>query len=490
MARTSPPSTARPGPAGAGRLVGGRMGVWGIVFYVVSAAAPLTVIAGGMPLAVRLGGIGAPGAIIVCGVVLVLFAVGFTAMSRHVRDAGAFYAYVGHGLGRDAGNGVAVMTTAGYGLLLVGFYGFVGYFASQALASVAGVALPWWVCGFVAVAVVGVLGYRRVDVGAKVLAVLLTAEVAVVLALAVAVLVQGGPEPLSAEPLNPSNIFLVAGAGSLFVLGFGSYIGFEGTAIYAEEARSPDRTVPAATYLAIGFLSLFYGFAYWAVIAAFGADGVLAVAHRDGFGDMVFVAGSIYLGRYAEVAMQILMVTSFLASLIAFHNACARYLFSMGRAGLLPAFLARTHPRTGSPHRASQVITIVALVALVLAVLTGGDPYEDLGLWTYSAGVVAVVAAQAVCALAVIAFFARDRRGHGIWRVRVAPALAVAGLGIGLLLIAGNFEVITGRTGLANWVMLSVTPLCFAAGVLRGRLVPRPATSTDVPCPAGAPPTA
>ena len=43
MARTSPPSTARPGPAGAGRLVGGRMGVWGLVFYVVSAAAPVAV---------------------------------------------------------------------------------------------------------------------------------------------------------------------------------------------------------------------------------------------------------------------------------------------------------------------------------------------------------------------------------------------------------------------------------------------------------------
>ncbi|BDZ54232.1 hypothetical protein GCM10025870_13050 [Agromyces marinus] len=85
--------TSEPPGSGAGQLARGRLRVWDIVFFVVSAAAPLTVVASAAPTTLRLGGIGAAGAILVCGVVLILFAVGFTAMSRHVRNTGAFYAY-------------------------------------------------------------------------------------------------------------------------------------------------------------------------------------------------------------------------------------------------------------------------------------------------------------------------------------------------------------------------------------------------------------
>ncbi len=44
--------------------------------------------------------------------------------------------------------------------------------------------------------------------------------------------------------------------GSVLALAFGAFIGFEATAIYREEARTPNRTVPRATYVAVGFLGL------------------------------------------------------------------------------------------------------------------------------------------------------------------------------------------------------------------------------------------
>ena len=61
---------------------------------------------------------------------------------------------------------------------------------------------------------------------------------------------------------------------------------------------------------------------------------------------MVFTAGGSYLGHCAAATMQLLIVTSFLVCLIAFHNACARYLFSMSSGGLLPNSLARNNPKT------------------------------------------------------------------------------------------------------------------------------------------------
>ncbi|EKX68501.1 amino acid permease, partial [Streptomyces ipomoeae 91-03] len=83
----------------------GSLGVADIVFFVVAAAAPLTVMAGVAPLAILFGGIGAPVAYLAVGVVLVLFAVGFTAMTPYIRNAGAFYSYIARGLGRPAGLG-------------------------------------------------------------------------------------------------------------------------------------------------------------------------------------------------------------------------------------------------------------------------------------------------------------------------------------------------------------------------------------------------
>ena len=56
------------------------------------------------------------------------------------------------------------------------------------------------------------------------------------------------------------------------MLAFGSFVGFEATAIFGEEAKDPRRTVPRATYIAIGAIALFYLLTTWAVVSAYGVD--------------------------------------------------------------------------------------------------------------------------------------------------------------------------------------------------------------------------
>lgn len=450
-----------------------RLGVWAIVFFVVSAAAPLTVVASAAPTAFRIGGIGAPGAMLACGVVLILFAIGFTAMSRYVRNTGAFYVYGARGLGKPAGLGIALVTILSYGFLCVCFYGFIGFFAQMTFADLFSVDLPWWLYSAIALVIVAFLGYRQIDVGAKVLGVLLTAEVLILLVLAVAVLVKGGPEPLSAAPLAPGNVLFAAGSGALFVFGFGAYLGFEGTAIYTEEAKNPKRTVPLATYIAVAFLAIFYAFTFWVLTAAFGVDGVLNLAAGDTFQDMVFDAAGSFAGQWAAIVMRVLIVTSFFACLLAFHNACSRYLFSMGREGLLPRALGRTHATTQAPHRASLVLSIVSLLAIVACIVFAVDPFLGFALPTYSIGTAGLVFAQAVAAVSVVAFFIRDRRGHSVWRVIVAPALGALGLITGFILIALNFDLVTGVEGWVNWALLAPTPILFIVGIVWALILKR-----------------
>ena len=56
---------------------------------------------------------GIPVAFIVAGVIFLLFAASFVAMSKYVSDTGAFYAYIQKGLGRAAGTGAAVLALPG-----------------------------------------------------------------------------------------------------------------------------------------------------------------------------------------------------------------------------------------------------------------------------------------------------------------------------------------------------------------------------------------
>ena len=62
------------------------------MFFVVSAAAPLTAMAGGAPVAMLLGnGPGIPAAYVVVSLILIIFSVGYTAIALHHTSTGAFY---------------------------------------------------------------------------------------------------------------------------------------------------------------------------------------------------------------------------------------------------------------------------------------------------------------------------------------------------------------------------------------------------------------
>jgi hypothetical protein len=65
------------------QLKKGRLGVLGIVFFVVAASAPLVGMTGAVPVAMLAGnGAAAPGAYLAVGLVLLLFSVGYAAMSN------------------------------------------------------------------------------------------------------------------------------------------------------------------------------------------------------------------------------------------------------------------------------------------------------------------------------------------------------------------------------------------------------------------------
>ena len=325
------------------------MGVADIVFFVLAAVAPVGVIVSLTTLSIALGaGPGVPGTYVIAGLVLALFAVGYVRMSRRMTNAGAFYAYISQGLGRVAGAAAAYVAVVAYNAATIGILGALAYFAHVTFGDVLGIHLSWQLWAIIAFAVVAVLSYREVTISAKVLGLALAAEVAVLLALDIGVLIDKGFHGFSLDVFKPSLVFS-GGFGVSLMLAFGSFVGFEATAIYGEEAKNPARTVPRATYIAIGAISIFYLLTTWAVVSAYGVDAAQAAAAKDPTA-FVFGAEFQYVGAFATDAMQVLVVTSLFAAFLAFHANTARYHFALARDGLLPRALAG---RTRSTARRS-----------------------------------------------------------------------------------------------------------------------------------------
>ncbi|GAB7006758.1 APC family permease [Nocardioides sp. AN3] len=456
----------------------GSIGVIGIVFLVVAAASPLTTVAGSLPVMIAIGnGAGAPLTYIVAALVLLLFSVGYAAMSSRITDAGAFYAYVTHGLGRRLGIGAAGLALFAYAAVQAGVYGLAAATIDGLVVQYGGPDLPWWLWAFVMMAVVGVVGYRNISLGALVLGVLLALEIVAIIALTIAVLVKGGAHGIDATSFTPSSFFS-GSPGIAMMFAIGSFMGFEATAIYSEEARNPKRTVPLATYVAIIVIGVLYALSSWAVVLAFGSSRISDAAAKDTAG-LTFDAAARFLAPWTSEAMQIMLVTSLFATLLAFHGAIARYVFALARAGYAPRGLAAVHAKHGSPHAGSLLQTASAAVLVGVFAIAGADPVLQLFTWMAGVAIVAILALMALTSFAIVAYFRRTRVDTRLWQTVIAPVLG----GLGLIAITGlviaNFTTLIGGSRTIAAIFLAAVVAVFVVGVLFGGRPSRSSSDGD-----------
>jgi amino acid transporter len=459
MATTERGAVAARSPArAAGQLHRRALGVPGLVFFIVAASAPLTAVAGGQAAGYLVtGNQGIPFLFIPLALILVVFAVGYAAMSRHVADAGAFYTYVTRGLGRTPGVGAAFVALVSYNTMQIGIYGLFGVATSTFMSAELGITLAWpWWC-LIGGAVVAVLGALQVDLNARVLAVLLMLEVAVVALFDLAIAADPGPQGLTGVGFSASAATGSA-LGAALVFCVASFVGFESAAIYSEECRDPKRTVARATFIAVGCIGAFYALSSWLLGNAVGPDTIVSAEALGEAGfttdsapdptTVLFIAGAERLGALWGDAASLLFCTSLFAALLSFHNAVARYFYALGRERVLPAVFGRVSPRTGAPVTGSLAQSAAALVTVAAFVVADADPVLELFTWLTNLGALGVLVLMTVTSFAIWAFFRRHPDpSAGRWRIAVSPLVA----GVALLVIAvlgvTNFNVlITGAT--------------------------------------------
>lgn len=423
------------------QLERGVLGTSSIVFMVLAVSAPLAVVVALMPIALAFGnGPGVPGAWILGSIAMLLFAMGYVRQIPFIRNAGAFYAYISASVGRTIGLPAAYVAAVSYLALCLSTLAALAFFCGDLFALVTGVQTPWQLWAALSIVAVSVLAYHRITMVATVLSVALIAEIVMIMALNIAIIIQKGLPAFNLGDFAPSSVF-APGLGVALIYAFNSMIGFESTAIYQEEAANRKVTIPRATYISVIVAGLLYALTAWCLSTAIGSLEVAKVAGADP-GHFITARAGDFLGAWSAHAFSVLVVTSAFAATLGLFNNSARYIYALARDGVLPQRLAKTHPVYKSPHVASMFLTLVLAVITVAAAMAGLDPLLNISPMFVGLGSVGLMVLLALTALGIPVFFAR-RGTYGV-TTTVAPAIGGIAIAAATWLAVTNYTALTG----------------------------------------------
>ncbi len=331
----------------------------------------------------RLGG-AAPLAYIVCAIVMVCVVLCFAEAGSRVSLTGGPYAYVEVALGPLVGFAAGALLlvtglTAGAAVAVLFAESLASFAAPGGARAALTAALILIVIG--ALALLNIRGIRR---GVRMVEIVTVAKLVPLVAFVAVGAAFVKPEHLAWGGAPP--LAKVLGTAGIVIFAFS---GIESALTPSGEVRAPARTVPRASFLALGAVTVLYLAIQWVALgiegrslAATGATPLAAAART--------FAGPA--GRAVMIAGATVSMLGYLSGNVL---AVPRSLFAFARDGFLPRRLAAVHPRYRTPHVA------VACYAVLIAALALSGTFEQLAVFANLTAFVLYI----LCAV-------------GVWRLR------------------------------------------------------------------------
>ncbi|MEW6486111.1 MAG: APC family permease [Pseudomonadota bacterium] len=433
-----------------------------IIFFIIAAASPLTGVIAIVPIMISLGnGSASSWDFLLTAAVLLIFAVGYIAMSKKITNAGALYSFVTAGLGRSVGLGTATLTIFAYTSIQAGLYGGFGYYAHALFPTIMGFSIPWWLYALAAVICCLALALHGVHSGAMVLGFLLVLETVMLIILGGGIISAHSHSHVTSPLLQLPSLSEVfsPGLGTGIMFACATFIGFEGGAIYSEEAKDPTKTISRATYSSVIFMAIIYFVVAWLITGALGYQEAPRIANEQS-GNLIFYVANKVLGPSSTLFFNIFIITSLFAAIVTFHNNIARYFYTLGRQGLVWKALGYTRKKKQTPYIASFVQSAIAILFILAFTFLKLDPYNTLFAWMTGAGTIAIVLAQTLSAVAIFFYFRKDKSDRRVWHTIIAPVLAIVGLCCFLYLTVTSTKLLLG-VGDAGSIIFNLAILCF-----------------------------
>ncbi len=389
------------------RLKRDSLGLSQIIAATLANIAPAMSFFFGFSLIAGGAGVGAPVTIMVAMVVILFLANTLAEFSKFRPSAGSFVTYLGMAFGPSVGAAASVFVITGYCIAAASVVAIAGGWAAQTLQVFVGVNVPWQIISLLVTGIVGLLVARGVGISTTLAAIFFYFELGLLLVGAVIMLVVNHAS-LSMAPLLFSSVTGGwKGIGLGFPLAIYLFIGWENSAMLAEETTNPRRNVPRALFTSTLCIGLFYVFLAFATETAFHNNAAAIINSSNPFVD-AFKASAAGLLIIAYLAG----VTSIFSSLIGLANAQARILFNSSREGMLLPFLGKIHPRYKTPFAATWTYILFALaIVLTFGTLDSIDPVTLFGD-TGTLGTIPVVITYLLTNLALPVYMLRHHRAE------------------------------------------------------------------------------
>jgi amino acid transporter len=281
-------------------------------------------------------------------IIVLLLGLNLTQLAKHLPGAGGLFTYVSRTLGPRFGFFAAWNFFAYEPIGAAINYAWMGKVFEDLMDQWYWVNFPWWLFFILGTGITAALMLFGVKMAGRTVLILGAAEIAIMLALGVSGLLDAGPGGVNLDSFNPSNATSGNGIFLGIVFAMFGFCGFESVAPLAEETADPKRNVPRAILYSIVAMGIYYVFASWMMITAWGTEDV------EGFiGDStpVFTLADRLWGG-GKVLVLLAVVNSVIAVAIAASNASTRVFFAMGRVGAMPKWFAQVNPKTKTPANA------------------------------------------------------------------------------------------------------------------------------------------
>jgi amino acid transporter len=387
------------------RLAKDSLGLSQIIASTLANIAPAMSFFFGFGVIVSGAGVGAPLTILLAMVVILFLTNTLAEFSKYRPSTGSFVTFIGMAFGPTAGAAASIFVVVGYCIAASSVVVISGGWAHSTLQLFLGINVPWQVLSVIATAIVGFLVARGISLSTTWAAIFFYFEL-ILLVIGAIIMLVVNRDTLTLAPLMPSNISGgLAGIGAGFPLAIYLFIGWENSAMLAEETTNPRRNVPRALITGTLAIGVLYVFLAYATESAFHnnatAIGNSAIPFVDAF--KASAAGLLIVAYIAGL-------TSIFSSLIGLTNAQARILFSSSREGLLPVFFGKIHPRHRTPHIAMWTYILVALViVLVFGYAYNIDPVTLFGD-TGTLGTIPVIVTYLITNLALPVYMLKHHR--------------------------------------------------------------------------------
>ena len=466
----------------------------GVLFLCVAAIAPAASMLFNVPVMASQAGASTPFVFCLATIGVLLLGVSVVYFSRRLSSAAGFSTWIRAGLGKGASFQAGWLMLGAYALFESALQATVGGSLDSLLAGVGVHLLGGWMSyAALLTLVVGVLSYFALSVSIWVMAPFAIAEVLALVILDTAISVRGGasghdllhtflPLGTTVKGAVPGGTL---GIGIAMTLGVLAFVGFETAAVYGEESSHPKRTIPLAVVsLIIGLAVVYIWTSYAATIGVGWQQAGTILGNVNNAPQQYIQLATTFVGSWLGVALIIFVVTSNFASAFAMHQAQVRYVFDMGRAGIFPRVVGRTHPRWGSPFIASLLQTVFSLVIIGFLGLilehTNADGSVNYalgistgGYWQQVNGVVSfgwLASVVTMCILCVYlltngAAFGFARRNHEVRILIHVIAPLMSSVFLLLPLVAYIGPALPGALG-TEFTQLGFAPTPFPSNIL------------------------